>query len=62
MTMEGVNYEKVKADIVVAMLPLVYKEEGSKDNNLVTNRERSAVNKVVEIADYVVNKLKGGRK
>ena len=60
--MEGVNYEKVKADIVVAMLPLVYKEEGSKDNNLVTNRERSAVNKVVEIADYVVNKLKGGRK
>ena len=62
MTMEGVNYEQVKADIVVAMLPLVYKEEGSKDNNLVTNRERSAVNKVVEIADYVVNKLKGGRK
>lgn len=60
--MEGVNYEQVKADIVVAMLPLVYKEEGSKDNNLVTNRERSAVNKVVEIADYVVNKLKGGRK
>ena len=57
--MDGqVNYKQVEADIVVAMLPLIFAET-PEYGNMVSNRDRNVVNRAVEIARRTVSELKG---
>ena len=55
------NYQQVEADIVVAMLPLIYRETPER-GHIASNRDSQSVSRAVDIAKRAVEQLKGGTK
>lgn len=56
--MDEINYRRFAAEIVVRMLPVIYKETPEM-GNMVGNRERHAVTRTIELAEYAIQEIKG---